>query len=251
MKTKFYDSVKWMLVFAFLASFSVFDVAGQITWSVRTGLNVSDIAGIDDENLNFKSKAGFHVGGLVDVSLSKRFSVQSGLFYTMRGGGLKDWEYDDEDEIEIERKEKITTHYFQVPVWGSYKYDFGPVAISAFTGPYIALGIGGRYISNYEAEDISENEQFYLKSKSKVFGSKARDARPNMKESNDNTLYYDNGNLGWRRFDIGWSLGAGVHYKVYYLGLQYDWGFINMDRQDLKHFRPVNRNFSLSLGYTF
>lgn len=53
----------------------------------------------------------------------------------------------------------------------------------------------------------------------------------------------------WKRFDFGWSLGAGVTFDRIYVGLQYDFGFINMVRESDAH--PKNRNFSLSVGYSF
>ena len=214
-----------------------------ITWSVRTGLNVSNITDLDD----FKAKAGFHLGVLADIPVPMvidGFSVQSGLFYTMRGAKYKDSE--NEDGYKYKETDKIASHYFQIPVYWSYKYDFGSVAVSAFTGPYIAVGLGGKITMKSEVEDVDEEYIKYA-----LFGKEYKESEYNEKESNDTKDVYDGGNWGWKRFDFGWSLGAGVTFDRIYVGLQYDFGFINMERESEADYHPKNRNFSLSVGYSF
>ena len=215
-----------------------------ITWSVRTGLNVSNITDLDD----YKAKAGFHLGVLADIPVPMAvdgFSVQSGLFYTMRGAKYKD--SGNEDGYKYKVTDKIASHYFQIPVYWSYKYDFGSVAVSAFTGPYIAVGLGGKITMksevDYDGESYEESDKYAL------FGKEYKESEYNEKESNDTKEVYDGGNFGWKRFDFGWSLGAGVTFDRIYVGLQYDFGFINMVREGDAH--PKNRNFSLSVGYSF
>ena len=214
----------------------------EITWSIRTGLNVSNIPGLDEDDMDFKAKAGFHMGLLLDIPVQlpvRGFSMQSGLFYTMRGAKYK------ESEDGYKYTEKVASHYFQIPVYWSYKYDFGSVAVSAFTGPYIAVGLGGIYKmteSGFGEKSVDKNA---------LFGKEYKDSEYNEKESDDNNEVYDGGNWGWKRFDFGWSLGAGVTFDRIYVGLQYDWGFISMEHEDYEEYRPKNRNFSLSVGYTF
>ena len=201
-----------------------------ITWSIRTGLNVSNITDLDDGDMNYKAKAGFHLGVLADIPVPMvidGFSVQSGLFYTMRGAKYK--ESENEEGYKYKYTEKIASHYFQIPVYWSYKYDFGSVAVSAFTGPYIAVGLGGKVKEKYEEEYNGEKEKG--SEKYDLFGKDKDDSR------------------NFKRFDFGWSLGAGVTFDRIYVGLQYDFGFINMVREGDAH--PKNRNFSLSVGYSF
>ena len=196
-----------------------------ITWSVRTGLNVSNITDLDD----YKAKAGFHLGVLADIPVPMAvdgFSVQSGLFYTMRGAKYKE----SEDGYKV--TDKIASHYFQIPVYWSYKYDFGSVAVSAFTGPYIAVGLGGKFKWKEEGEDY-DGEWVKDSDNENLFG----------KDKDDS--------WNWKRFDFGWSLGAGVTFDRIYVGLQYDFGFINMERENGAGYHPKNRNFSLSVGYSF
>ena len=214
----------------------------EITWSIRTGLNVSNIPGLDEDDMDFKAKAGFHMGLLLDIPVQlpvRGFSMQSGLFYTMRGAKYK------ESEDGYKYTEKVASHYFQIPVYWSYKYDFGSVAVSAFTGPYIAVGLGGIYKMTGSGSGKKSVD------KNALFGKEYKESEYNEKESDDNNEVYDGGNWGWKRFDFGWSLGAGVTFDRIYVGLQYDWGFISMEHEDYEEYRPKNRNFSLSVGYTF
>ena len=203
-----------------------------ITWSVRTGLNVSNI--INLEGMDYRAKAGFHLGVLADIPVPMAingFSVQSGLFYTMRGAKYKESE-NEEGYYKYKYTEKIASHYFQIPVYWSYKYDFGSVAVSAFTGPYIAVGLGGKFKWKEEGEDY-DGESYEESEKYDLFG----------KDKDDS--------WNWKRFDFGWSLGAGVTFDRIYVGLQYDFGFINMERESEAGYHPKNRNFSLSVGYSF
>ena len=205
------------------------DASQEITWSIRTGLNVSNIPGLDEDDMDFKAKAGFHMGLLLDIPVQlpvRGFSVQSGLFYTMRGAKYKE----SEDGYKV--TDKIASHYFQIPVYWSYKYDFGSVAVSAFTGPYIAVGLGGKFKWKEEGEDY-DGEWVKDSDNENLFG----------KDKDDS--------WNWKRFDFGWSLGAGVTFDRIYVGLQYDFGFINMERENGAGYHPKNRNFSLSVGYSF
>ncbi len=228
----------------------------EITWSVRTGLNVSNISNLDEDDMDFKAKAGFHIGVLVDIPVQfsvSGFSVQSGLFYTMRGAKCP---YEEKDESIVYDKgaEKIVSHYFQIPIYWNYKYDFGSVAVSAFTGPYIAVGIAGKYKDESDSRERYSSgygEKYHYKDVYKLFGKEFVESEYNEKKSDDDNEIYDGGNWGWKRFDIGWSLGAGVTFDRIYVGLQYDWGFVNMEHEDYEDYRPKNRNFSLSVGYTF
>ncbi len=47
-------------------------------------------------------------------------------------------------------------------------------------------------------------------------------------------------------FETGWSVGGGIQYYQYYLGIQYDWGV-----ETYAYNNPQSRNFSLSIGYEF
>ena len=155
MKTRIFIAILAIAGFTFdsVAQTAVLSSKGSdakgITWSVRTGLNVSNITDLDYGDVNYKAKAGFHLGVLADIPVPiaiDGFSVQSGLFYTMRGAKYKD------SDSDWKETEKIASHYFQIPVYWSYKYDFGSVAVSAFTGPYIAVGLGGKIKYKYEEE---------------------------------------------------------------------------------------------------
>lgn len=68
------------------------DQKGKITYGVRAGLNISNIGGEygpdSDDKLDFDSRVGFHIGGIVDIPITNGFYVQPGLLFTTRGGPL-------------------------------------------------------------------------------------------------------------------------------------------------------------------
>lgn len=57
--------------------------------------------------------------------------------------------------------------------------------------------------------------------------------------------YFDNA----KRFDMGLGVGAGYTFKRWYLGLDYQFGLMNIS--DVDGFSAKNKNFSITLGYNF
>lgn len=61
----------------------------QVQFGVKAGLNVSMLNGGDlsvNQNSNTKSKVGFHIGGLAEIKLNPKFSLQPELLYSQEGG---------------------------------------------------------------------------------------------------------------------------------------------------------------------
>ncbi|MCD8287667.1 MAG: PorT family protein [Porphyromonadaceae bacterium] len=248
---------------------SSFEYSGHITYRLQTGFNLSKLSLSEDatdevfgdEDFNRKTKGGFHLGVIADIPFSLpipvELSIQTGLLYTMRGCKAALDYVDDDDAYEEHFKGKLSSHYFQIPIYPTYHYSFEKISLSAFTGPYIAIGLGGKCKTSgggyYDKEMSDWYEDNY-----KLFGSEFKRGEYNEDKSDDVDDVIQGGNLGFRRFDIGWSLGVGVTWQKIYFGLQYDWGLISMGRTgDNQLFdkgenaRIKNRNFSLSVGYLF
>src|SRR5688572_15501522 len=98
----------------------VLNTQAQIQIGAKGGLNISNIVGDD---LEFKSKAGLHFGGLVNLPLTTRFSLQPEVQYSVQGAN---WESDG----------KSVLNYLSIPVLVQYKT---PLGIYAETGPHIAF----------------------------------------------------------------------------------------------------------------
>lgn len=112
----------------------------QIRIGARAGLNLSNIVGTETEG--WKSKAGIFIGGLVEVPVVDRFSVQPELYYSMEGA-----KWEDEDGG------KTSLNYIKIPVLAKYTFANG---IYGETGPQIGFLVNATDKWDGEKEDIME-----------------------------------------------------------------------------------------------
>lgn len=213
--------------------------AQETTWGIRGGLNLSNLAGKYTGNVgegesksdyepDFKSRVGFHLGVIVDLGLSEKFSIQPGLYYTTRGAKLE--QSDDEEKY----TEKYNLSYLQLPILASYKINLSDdIKWHINAGPYVAYGLGGKvkWESSYDGE--SEKGDY------KAFGVADEDS--------------DEDKGGLKRFDAGLSFGTGISFNKVYFGLTYDLGLANIADKKAwgDDFKLKNRNFAISVGYNF
>lgn len=120
----------------------------SITYGIRAGMNVSSV------NLeNTTSSIGYNVGVSLDMPIFESLYVQSGAYFTMKGGKNK---YDND--------KKLTTHYLEIPVLASYRYNISDnTQIQLNFGPYFAFGLTGKYKnhgSEWECFDDNELKRF-------------------------------------------------------------------------------------------
>jgi len=102
----------------------------QTKIGVTAGLNVSSYSGDVSDAVNFK--AGFQAGLVMDLGISKSFSVIPELLFSQRGAKYKD--------INISE----TLNYLQIPINAAYKLDAGYGSnVIIFAGPYFGYGISG------------------------------------------------------------------------------------------------------------
>lgn len=79
---------KVLLITAAVFAFG-FSNAQEVKFGVKAGLNVSMLNGGDlsvNQNSDTKSKVGFHIGGLAEIKLNPKFSIQPELLYSQEGG---------------------------------------------------------------------------------------------------------------------------------------------------------------------
>lgn len=79
---------KVLLITAALFAFG-FSNAQEVKFGAKAGLNVSMLSGGDlsvNQNSDTKSKVGFHIGGLAEIKLNPKFSIQPELLYSQEGG---------------------------------------------------------------------------------------------------------------------------------------------------------------------
>lgn len=233
-------NMKKIVLLAVLAVGMLFSVnAQELTWGVRGGLNISTAGdkytgkvesgeSKSDYEQDFKSRLGFHLGVILDWGLSESFYIQPGLYFTTRGAKIK------ESDEDAKYEEKYNLNYLQLPILASYRIALSDnVKWHINAGPYLAYGIGGKV--KWEASYDGESE----KGDYKAFGVADEDS--------------DDEKGGLKRFDAGLSFGTGVSFDKVYVGLTYDLGLANIADEDAwgKDYKLKNRNFAITVGYTF
>jgi hypothetical protein len=94
--------------------------AQEISFGVKGGLNIANITGGDADRNNLLS---FHLGGVAEIPVSEKFSIQPELLYTRQGS-------------ETENIVKIKLDYLALPIMAKY-YVTNNLSIEA--GPQAAF----------------------------------------------------------------------------------------------------------------
>lgn len=232
-----------ILVCALVAAIGV--NAQSVSFGVRAGLNVANAGGDFKDNeyfgedYDFKSKIGFHVGVIADIELSQSFYLQPGLYFSTKGLKVED----KENDADYSEKMNYNLNYLELPILASYRFNISDnIKWHINAGPYFALGVGGK-MKVTATEDGKTTEEKY-----DAFGTE---------DENDEHI-----KGGLKRFDAGLSFGTGISISKIYIGVKYDLGLANIadkksemwggwgDNGD-KNLKVRNRNFAISVGYTF
>lgn len=202
----------------FLAAIAVMSVtavkAQEIRLGVKGGVNFATFSG---DNLgDVKSRTGFHLGGLVEIPVTERFSVQPEILYSAQGAEYRTSGTDLLGSYEDKRTEKLD--YISVPVMAKF-YVVDGLAIEA--GPQIS---------------------FLTSEKWEV-----------QRKQNGNTASIDGESNN--RSSIDFSLGAGASYRLpmgVFFGARYNFGLTNVNDGEFKDDNKIHNNvFQLSAGYSF
>ena len=113
--------------------------AQDVKYGIKGGLNISNFTG-DTEGFDFKSKAGFNVGGFVEIKLSEKFSIQPELLYSSQGAKLENIG-DYVDDVFYTGDIKFNFSYINVPVMFKY-YVAEKFSIEA--GPQIGFLVSAK-----------------------------------------------------------------------------------------------------------
>ena len=105
--------MKKLVLTTVLAIFTVVSLSAQTSFGVKAGVNFSSING--DEADSFDGRTGFHVGGVVDISVSDNFSVQPEVLYSAQGADYSDEMYSGSYKLD----------YLNVPVMAKFRVGEG------------------------------------------------------------------------------------------------------------------------------
>lgn len=202
----------------------------KVVFGPRVGLNISNYSLDKLPEYDLDSKVGFNVGVAVEFPIVRSFYINSGLFYTTKGA--KSEIVEDSETF----KTTFNAGYLELPVYASYRLNLAEASqLQVNFGPYFAFGVNGKVKEEYtDSEYPEDNEKFDYD----LFGV----ADP---ESDDYKA-------GMKRFDCGLGIGLGYTWNRIYLGINYQFGLVNIaDKKEWGVGKVKNNNFNISVGYNF
>ena len=187
--------------------------AQEVRIGAKAGVNFSNFSGdIDDA----KSRTGFHIGGLVEIPITEKFSVQPEILYSAQGAEYRDAGTEAGVDYSYNYTEKLD--YIQFPIMAKFyvadgfAIEAGPQVgfLASSKGEYEGM-LGGITVSGEEdLDDIAS---------------------------------------------IDLSAAAGVSYRLpmgVFFGARYNYGFTNVnDGGNADDFKYNNNVIQLSAGYSF
>ncbi len=223
-----------------------------VTTVAFLGMNVSNIRGIydlakDGKLLDYNAKVGGTLGFKFDYVLPNAHGtyITAGLDWTMKGCVSKTTPYNLEfngNQYTSDITYKYNLHYIEIPVRVGFRYNLDKkLGFYGEFGPYFAVGVGGKYRINTEADGTHwskfEDEERYSA----------------FKKSTSDTNF--------QRWDCGLGFRIGAEYNQHYnLILGCDWGLTDMYRDEFRDAmvtpltslpQAKNFNFTLAFGYRF
>ncbi len=198
----------------FLAAFAVFAFASvnaqEVKFGAKAGVNLASIGG-DAEDAD--ARTSFHVGGVAEIVISDKFSVQPELLFSSQGAKSEYTEdFGEFGSFDVEEKLKLS--YLNLPVMAKYYVAEG---FSLEAGPQIGFLLSAD--AEVEVDGESEEEDVKDEFKSIDFG------------------------LG---FGAGYKLDNGLNFSA-----RYTLGLANIAEDAGDDFSIQNNVFQISVGYMF
>lgn len=128
--------------------------SAQISYGLKAGVNIFNVKGEDFDDDDKKSHVGIAIGGLVNIKVQEKFSVQPELVFSQEGVLWKDGDY----------KEKESLTYLNIPVLAQYD---DPSGFFAHTGPQVGFLLSAK--EKYEEGGESETTDLKDEYKGAVF----------------------------------------------------------------------------------
>lgn len=183
-------------------------------FGIKAGLNLANMLVKDDDETysdDLDMKPGFHLGVTAEFPIADMFSFETGLLFSQKGYKFElnmfgeSWEY------------TLTLNYLEIPLQGKLNYDLGGAILYGQLGPYVGIGLTGKFKFDDEEEDVE-------------WGSD--------EEEHD-----------FKRLDFGLSVGAGVQISNFTIGASYGLGLMNISPYSDDGYKENNRVIGISIGY--
>ncbi len=224
-------------IFSFCCSYAQYlGIAPEI------GVNFANLKtrvnGIDGTD---QARAGLKIGGVVDIGITRYFSFQPGIFYSVKGS-KSDYIASQTNEAGIITTNEVSNeyriNYLEIPL--NLQFKFGRMASGYFFaggGPYIAFALSGKVTTDNITTVDRPNGVITTTDRSTESSLRIGD--------NANTDDIRNG-------DVGLNLNAGYQFtQGLFLRGNAGIGFMNiMPGGDMNNYMR-NNSFALSVGYMF
>ena len=197
-------------------------------------------------------KIGLTAGVTVDIPISQKLNLQTGLMYSLQRAGEKDQCIYNIGDTNYSVDSKITykSHHIKLPLMILFQGSNKPNHFVAGVGVFADVALGGKL--RYDASAVLTPGGKYL-----IEG----DLNPYNKENqylryrlNDDDFWYKH-NLGYgslfKRFNFGISAEIGYQISKVYLGAHIDFGVLNMARPEMcgENYRQRPLNVQVLIGY--
>lgn len=190
---------------------------------IHAGLNMSEMNVSTDQDIKYLNKV--HIGLTAEFTAGHYLSVEAGLFRSPKG--FKTVTFEETSMGTRKDKYLFGPNYADVFFNAKFTYDLENFRVFGFAGPFIAIGTGGKEktIVYYDGDKTETSYRDLL------WGSAPDD--------------------DIRRFDFGFSFGAGAEFRAFQLRLFYQLGLPDASPsteswEDLK-----NRVIGISIGFRF
>tara|TARA_R110002124_G_scaffold254044_3_gene419534 strand:- start:33337 stop:33930 length:594 start_codon:yes stop_codon:yes gene_type:complete len=119
---------------------------GVVRFGAKAGLNIASIGG--DAYVTgfsgFDSRTSFHLGGLVEIPITEKISIQPEVLYSSQGSKFN-FGFGSNPDVKLD--------YINVPILGKYHIIEG---LSGELGPVIGVLVNAKATGDGEDEDIKE-----------------------------------------------------------------------------------------------
>ncbi|MDA3614762.1 porin family protein [Polluticaenibacter yanchengensis] len=206
-----------------------------VSFGIKAGYNLSGASVNDATGTN--SKSGYHIGGTVEYSLSKKILIQSGLIFSTKGSKIHQLNASGYIPQPPDDTHTFNQSYLILPVYGAYKLNIKKdVNIVFAAGPYLGYGIGGKTTQKLNKGAWSEG---VTEISWNTFGDGIYDTTRDWLRGT--TL---------KRLDVGVGANINVEYRQFILGIGYEQGLRNIAEQAYhKNLKYKNNNLQFSLAY--
>jgi opacity protein-like surface antigen len=199
----------------------------NMRFGIIGGLNLSNIRVKDSERTfsnDFKYKPGFHVGVTAEFPISKSVAFETGLLISTKG--TKNSIKEADIGVIYESKSSINLLYLDIPITAKTYYNIGSSKIYGAFGPYIGFGLSGKSKSETILNGESESDK--------------QDVKWGSGDSDD-----------LKRLDFGLTVGAGMEFNSFLIGLSYNFGLANISAVTDYGQKINTKVLGLSIGYKF